>query len=373
MECNMRIYLLKANAGDCFLLDFDNGSCVLIDGGYKSTYTIQLKQLLMELNNAGKHLEYLILTHYDSDHIRGLLALLEENGKHDNEQIIHIENILCNGFSVFCKKTRSSTVFPYYTKDNTREEISAHEQYDFETLCLTNGYKINSCVGGRVLSQGDILEGKEYKIKILTPTLSQLNELGCHLRNELIKNKYSLSPLNFQNLSMYIQEEPPVNKVENISSTYYDDISKWKRYLDKGPTLNLVNQCSLSFEIQFNEKHLLFCGDSDMNVAKHLLRKEYDIIKLSHHGTYHGNQCFIEPQPIIATNYIISTNGTHASREHPSRKLLSEIITLPHKKNLYFNYDITRVKNEIYHLLNNTKQKKKYKFEYKTDYRYFDV
>ena len=114
----MRIYLLKANSGDCFLLDFNNGSCVLIDGGYKRTYTEHLKELLIKLKNEGKHLEYVILTHYDSDHIRGLLALLEENGKHDNEQIIHIENILCNGFSNFCKKTRNSTVFQYYSKDN---------------------------------------------------------------------------------------------------------------------------------------------------------------------------------------------------------------------------------------------------------------
>ena len=369
----MRIYLLKANAGDCFLLDFDNGSCVLIDGGYKSTYTIQLKQLLMELNNAGKHLEYLILTHYDSDHIRGLLTLLEENGKHDNEQIIHIKNILCNGFSGFCKKTRSSTVFPYYTKDNTREEISAHEQYDFETLCLTNGYKINSCVGGRVLSQGDILEGKEYIIKILTPTLSQLNKLGRHLQKELKRNKYSLSQLSFQNLSMFIQEAPPISKVETISSTYYDDINKWKKYLDKGPILNLVNQCSLSFEIQFNEKHLLFCGDSDMSVAKPLLRDKYDVIKLSHHGTYHGNKCFIEHAPVTTTNYIISTNGVYLGREHPNRKLLSEIITLPHKKKLYFNYDISKVKNGMYYLLNSEEQQNKYNFSYMSDYYYFEL
>ena len=170
-----------------------------------------------------------------------------------------------------------------------------------------------------------------------------------------------------------MQEESTTNKTETISCAYLNDICEWGKYIDEGSSLNLVNKCSLSFEIQFKGNYLLFCGDSDMNIAKQLLRKEYDVIKLSHRGTYHGNQCFIEPQPVIATNYIISTNGTHTSREHPSRKLLSEIITLSHDKNLYFNYDITSVKNKIYYLLNNIEQKGKYKFEYKTDYRYFDV
>lgn len=371
---NLRIYILKALAGDCFLLDFNNGSCILIDGGYKSTYTTQLKQLLIKLNNEGKHIEYLILTHYDSDHIGGLLALLEENGNNDHEKIIHIENIICNGFSSFCNKSDNLKILTFRSKgNNATEEISAKQQLDFEKICLINGYEINNGANGHFISQGDVLEGKEYQIKILTPTSTQLNELGNHLKRELIKNNYSLTQLNFQNLSMHMQEEPIINITENISSTYFADIEEWKKYLDKGSYLNLVNQCSLSFEIQFKEKYLLFCGDSDMNIAKSSLQNEYEVIKLSHHGTYYGNECFAEDKPVTATNYIISTNGIHTSREHPSRRLLSEIITLPHHKNLYFNYDITKVKNEMYYLLNNIEQKQKYNFKYKSDYFYFDI
>ena len=40
MEC--RIHFLPALAGDCFVLEFDNKKCILIDAGYKSTYRDEL-------------------------------------------------------------------------------------------------------------------------------------------------------------------------------------------------------------------------------------------------------------------------------------------------------------------------------------------
>lgn len=244
----------------------------------------------------------------------------------------------------------SVLIVPYSPKHhNTTEEISFHQQLEFEKLCLINGYKINNCVNKKSILQGDVLQGIGYHIRFLTPTSSQINTLGHHLQNKLVEGNYSLFPINFQNLSMKEQDDSLTNRTEYISSGYFDDICLWKEYLDKGSPLNIVNECSLSFEIEFNQKYFLFCGDSDMNTAKKLLRKRYDLIKLSHHGTYHGNECFIDTDPIISDRYIISTNGIRTTREHPSRKLLSEIITLPHSKELYFNYDILDIKNGIPH------------------------
>lgn len=366
--------MLRALAGDCFLLDFENGSCILIDGGYKETYFKSLKNLLLNLSKEGKYLEYLILTHYDEDHIGGLLSLLEENGKSDEGKIIHIENIITNGFSNLCHTEDNSKIFYCKSINHDRtEEISASQQLSFETLCLKNGYQINECTNDKYILQGCVLYGKGYKIKFLTPNLPQLNSLVKYLEDEFEKRKLSYSPLNFQNYSMYLQERKAENKTVNISSTYCDDISQWKQYFDKGSPLNLINRCSLSFEIEFNEKHLLFCGDSDMNAAKDLLIKKYDVIKLSHHGTYYGNQCFIGKNPIISDNYIISTNSIRANREHPNRKLLSEILTLPHNKKFYFNYNMSKVKNELYYLLTNAEQQRKYKFSCFFDYYYLNL
>ena len=52
----MKIHVIKALAGDCLLVDFENGKCVLIDGGYRDTYRA-LKQKLTALSAEGKRLE----------------------------------------------------------------------------------------------------------------------------------------------------------------------------------------------------------------------------------------------------------------------------------------------------------------------------
>ena len=48
-----KIHFLPALAGDCFVLEFINNECIIIDCGYKSTYKKELKPLLQELNKKG--------------------------------------------------------------------------------------------------------------------------------------------------------------------------------------------------------------------------------------------------------------------------------------------------------------------------------
>ena len=41
-ELSMRIRIIKARSGDCFVVDFENGHCILIDCGYSQTYKSSL-------------------------------------------------------------------------------------------------------------------------------------------------------------------------------------------------------------------------------------------------------------------------------------------------------------------------------------------
>ena len=47
------IHFLPAKSGDCFVIEFDNKDCILIDCGYVSTYTDELKPLLLKLRAKG--------------------------------------------------------------------------------------------------------------------------------------------------------------------------------------------------------------------------------------------------------------------------------------------------------------------------------
>jgi len=64
-EWNAKVHILPANSGDCFLIEFNNNECILIDTGFKYTYYEYLKPLLIKLKNKGKKITLLVITHID--------------------------------------------------------------------------------------------------------------------------------------------------------------------------------------------------------------------------------------------------------------------------------------------------------------------
>ena len=317
--------MLPALSGDCFIIDFENGKCILIDGGYKRTYKL-LEQRLSQLASDGKCLEYVILTHYDEDHIAGLIEFILNNGQKGYEKIIPVENIICNDFSELYQK------FPF-SGAGTDIEISLQQQKQFEETILDNGWNVPS---------DSITTGREfgcygYRIKVISPTDDALKKSKEYEENRQINRHSTL-----------------------ISGGLYSDLLDWTN-VDAGSELNPINKASIALEIIYGSKSLLFCGDADMTSYRSLLQPKYDLIKLSHHGTYFGNECFCGSDAIMADDYIISTNG--ARREHPNRKMLAELLVQPHHKRLWLNYDISMIANGKYHLLYNQEQQEKYSFE----------
>lgn len=95
---NCIIHFLPAKAGDCFVIEFVNKECIIIDCGFKSTYKKYLRPLLINLKNKGCRVTLLLITHIDQDHIEGAIAFLQDNGLANEPNIISIDNIWFNGF-----------------------------------------------------------------------------------------------------------------------------------------------------------------------------------------------------------------------------------------------------------------------------------
>ena len=320
----MNIYVLPALSGDCMIVDFSNGKCVLIDGGYRGTYP-KLRELLSELCNEGKQLEYVILTHYDRDHIAGLIEFVQDNGKKGNEKIISVDHIVYNDFSYLYAKKPLIGIEP-------RQDISYHQLKTFESLCHENGWDdLNEPI-----VSGQRLDGLGYQIRIISPSLGALEKCKAYEK----QNNHHKEP-------------------NPVSGKICRDLKDWLE-LYPGSELNAINKASIAFEIISEEKKLLFCGDADMRGYGSLLLSKYDVIKLSHHGSYFGNECFCGENAVVADRFIVSTNGSR--NEHPNRRLLAELLMQPYSKTLYLNYDISGIDLGKYHLLYNTKQQKKYKF-----------
>ena len=84
-----------------------------------------------------------------------------------------------------------------------------------------------------------------------------------------------------------------------------------------------------------------------MNSIKNLYKNdeivEFDIIKISHHGSLKNNFEWIEK--LYSKKYIVSTNGK--SNGHPHKEVLAKILQNNFKqKEFYFNYPI-RLKEEL--------------------------
>ena len=80
----LTLEMLPAGCGDCLWLEVGepgNTRIVLIDGGVKATAGFLVERIraaLAERRAARLKIDLLIITHYDNDHIEGILELLEK-------------------------------------------------------------------------------------------------------------------------------------------------------------------------------------------------------------------------------------------------------------------------------------------------------
>ena len=358
--CNI-IHLLKAESGDCVLLQLANKRCILIDCGYKSTYENELKSLLLRLSSEGYIISLLIITHYDEDHIGGAISFLKDNGDNLNPNIIQIEEIWFNGIFNLIKH---STILQKHVVEKLSSKnkekygkvfeqflgligsgtglISANLAQTFELLCEENHYNLNSINGGRPIVEGVRLKQGEYSIRCLNPNQKLLLNLESWINKVCIDSlgpNYELKKKDFltflQNMLLSMGREAisdiPVSQI-GVSPI---DIDSWIGTSSLAP-MNDVNRASIVVEISYKDKKFLFMGDSESSDWIKVASNKYDFVKISHHGTTKPNIALLEN--IKFKKAFISTNGR---RNHPEDEFLARLIKSDVSE-LYFNYDIRR-------------------------------
>ena len=116
------IKMFPAKSGDCFYIEFtEEDFRILIDGGYVETYYNSLRPFLKELNSKGKHLNLMIISHIDQDHINGIKTLLLENGTAIKPKIISIDEVWFNGFK-HTDTIRENKKIPFYEKNDGKSK-----------------------------------------------------------------------------------------------------------------------------------------------------------------------------------------------------------------------------------------------------------
>ncbi|MCF2858590.1 MBL fold metallo-hydrolase [Pseudoalteromonas sp. SMS1] len=362
------ITMFPASFGDSFWVSVEEDNLdILIDTGFKSTYEDHIKPKLAELKRKNKSLDFLIVTHIDSDHISGALSLLEANElskEFDIKNIWHnsyrhiqnspikeselslkdqriLQQINVNGYK------KDETIVQNHIKNISGKQGSSlaslifkgcydwNEQFDHDAVCVENGT--------------DIELSKNVKLILLSPNKSKLQRLMISWKKELRKLGVSSSAIDnrfFDDaFEFLVSHEKSIKKNinKNISSkgitieTLMADVFEE----DESPS----NGSSISFVLEYGNRKILFLGDSHPSIIERALKNRYqqeqlwfDAIKVAHHGS-HKNTSPSLLSLIDSDTYFISTNGSMF--DHPDLVTIARIIgrkTSVNRK-VIFNYE----------------------------------
>ena len=311
---NSSIRMLKARHGDAFILDLWKGEkhgCIVVDGGPPISGNTVMKELLQL-----EHIDLMILTHFDDDHIRGILKYVQ--------------------FS--CEDCTSWKVDELWVNNSKDYPISINSKLSYsQALCLSDALEKIAEVNKGLLWKPYISEGviKEYpyaKITVLSPPLYQ---------NAVIKKlEENRIPL------CYGEEEK-----KDTFSVPLDSLVSYnlpEQNLDK-PS-NLANAASLAFLIESDDFSILMLGDSFPNNVERYLRSlgysekkklVVDYVKVSHHGSVHNSSGSLY-DIIDCDNYLISTDSGRGYH-HPDREAVATIVchkqrNFDRKVHIFLNY-----------------------------------
>lgn len=326
----MKIRFLKAFNGDSILISFlenDVPRNILIDGGvgntYKSTSNIKgdLYRVIENIRENEQFIDLLILTHFDDDHIGGILRWLNK----DKEAFKLIKKVWFNSGKEIAKRLEKEE-----NKDLDIEIIEGAN--DFHTS-PKQGIKFEKYLRDNNLWDGEIIEqGSEYHLfginfKILSPNNDKLDKL---LKLYKKQKDYFTSGDEYDfetSLRDFIEEE------NQSDFEFSEDTS-------------VANGSSIAFIMEYDKINFLFLADSHPSVViEGLDRFGYNkdnplyvkLMKVSHHGSmYNIKKELLE---VVKTgNYLISSNASKHGL--PNKRTLARIININPNAVIYFNYEL---------------------------------
>lgn len=304
-----------AESGDCYLCEIPIGGRtyrILIDGGTPGSAKETIARL--KAGNSCPQIDLLVVTHIDSDHIGGILKLLE-----DADINSAVKEIWFNG--------HSKLPVPAGNLQN----YSVTQGVELENFLMNDARWNTSLDHGPVCLEADgsprliRLLGDEVTIHVLSPGLAQLESLRLNWEKALVEP---------------VAESPRrKSRIQRFGAIGKDVVDLANRRFEKDTAY--ANGSSIAFLLTANGKRALFTGDAFADVicdsAENIDAKPIpiDVFKVSHHGSAKNTDARIV-QKFPAHRYLISTDGSH---NHPDEESLARILVhSPNKKAIYFNY-----------------------------------
>lgn len=327
----MKIKFLKAFNGDSIWISFiynEKPHNILIDGGIGDTYNNNsnvkgdLFNVIEQIKENKQFIDLLVLTHFDDDHIGGILRWLNK----DKDASKLIKKVWFNSGKEIAKM--------FERDENNDLDVEIVEGADDFYTSPNQGIKFemylrnNNLWEGKIIEQGLKCDLFGLKFKILSPNNEKMDKL---------LQLYERQKDYFTNGDQYDFQTPLKDFIdeENLPDFKFKEDS------------SVANGSSIAFIIEHENKNFLFLADAHPSVVIEGLRKfEYnkdnplnvEFMKVSHHGSmYNTNKELLE---IVKTNnYMISSNATKHGL--PNKRTIARIINNNPNAIIRFNYDLS--------------------------------
>ena len=352
----MKLHIFQSAQGDCLLLESKDEKLMLCDGGMRSSIKSHVRSELTKLRDEGRELEYVYVSHIDSDHISGVLQLLEDevewrvfeyqqsvgNANATEPNIPRppgIKGLLHNSFrdqiginSKEVEDLLAAAVPSFLATADPRLVDVALDLQDI-AVSIPEAIKVSRLSAEDALDipvnrlPGTTAPAKllffrneiqsfnvgTMQLTIVGPSSQELTDLKTGWVNWLRANKEKVRAIR-KELKRRIEEFS-----SGVAGSPFD-LRDWNGIPDfKGVTA--PNVASLVFMVEEDGKRLLLTGDSQQDkILEGLTRTEYlgdeglhlDVLKVQHHGS-ENNLDRNFARHVSAKNYVFCGNGLHGN------------------------------------------------------------
>ena len=342
----VKFHTFPVGSGDCITLLLKNNDKelhIMVDCGL---YTQDVNDYIV--NEFHSHIDYLIVTHIDNDHINGLIEMLK------SKPDLTINHIFYN-----CYQRTSDDLHEWDEKmvanveqvyghlpvlvDMLEQKINAEKSMTLAELILGNE-KWKKAWRREYITEDSAaidIENDMGRFIFLSPTKKALNDLGKEYRTlfwkTLYKQKiedYKKEETIYEALMRVMEQEDYTDLNEEPVSSKVLDENALKTYSEENlKGLSPANYASIAFVWEHEEHRILFMGDAEPQHVATKLAEVYaeslkpvlfDAIKVSHHGSAHSTSK--ELVNIADSEHYFVTGGASARPSYPA---LARISTAP--------------------------------------------
>lgn len=341
-----RVELLPARHGDCIWIEYGEASApkrILIDGGPLAAYPA-LAARLQEVPPGERELALLVITHVDSDHIDGVVKLLNHT-----ELGIRYCDVWFNGWPQLSGPLRGDVPLAADNASTSRGPLQGHY---LATRLAHRRQGWNNWFGGEAILVPDsgplptvCLDGG-MRLILLSPRASQLMKMRIAWQKTL--DALRLDPANAALFSNKLDNDRRYRAADASSEAPEDlaEIAALATRVDKAR----ANGSSIAFVAEYAGKRCLFAADAHPRDIEHAARRlataygearlRLDALKVPHHGSS-GNVTASLLDAIDCENYLISTDGSVFG--HPDDEAIARLIVAGRRRaQLLFNYRSAR-------------------------------